>query len=195
MPELPVGPSWASSPLPIIDPATSTLYAVAETYESGKVVHRLHALDVTTGSGKVRRPHDHCGNLYAKRSYHHVYRSLPDESSSIAHGQWPHLYCVLAPTETTTTPCQGWVLSYNSGTLQQEGAYTVEPGKVLASIWQKGAGLSADTAGNIYGESGEGPFVDGTNLSSSVQKLSQIGTTLALADWFTPYNQDISFRQ
>ncbi len=45
---------------------------------------------------------------------------------------------------------QGWVLSYNATTLQQEGTYTAEPGKTLASIWQKGAGLSADSNGNIY---------------------------------------------
>ena len=29
----------------------------------------------------------------------------------------------------------------------------------------------------------------GTNLSSSVVKLSQTGATLALDDWFTPYNR------
>jgi len=34
----------------VIDPATGTLYVVAETYESGNVVHRLHALDAATGA-------------------------------------------------------------------------------------------------------------------------------------------------
>ena len=81
------------------------------------------------------------------------------------------------------------MLSYNAATLQQEGAYTAEPGKTLASVWQKGAGISADSSGNIYAETGEGFYASGTNLSSSVLKLSQIATTLALADWFTPYNQ------
>jgi hypothetical protein len=84
---------------------------------------------------------------------------------------------------------QGWVFSYNAATLQQEGAYTAEPGKTLASIWQKGAGLSADSSGVIYAETAEGFYGTGANLSSSVVKLSQSGTTLALTDWFTPYNQ------
>src|SRR5207248_8510847 len=66
--------------------------------------------------------------------------------------------------------------------------YTAEPGKILASIWQKGAGLSADGDGNIYAETSEGFYAAGTNLSISVLKLSQTGTSLALADWFTPYN-------
>jgi outer membrane protein assembly factor BamB len=81
------------------------------------------------------------------------------------------------------------VLSYNAATLQQEGTYTAQPGKTLASIWQKGAGISADTSGNIYAETGEGPYIAGTNLSVSVLKLTQTDTTLALTDWFTPYNQ------
>jgi hypothetical protein len=34
---------------PVIDQATGTLYLVAETYENNNVVHRLHALDVTSG--------------------------------------------------------------------------------------------------------------------------------------------------
>src|SRR4029077_18260260 len=38
---------------PVIDPATGTIYLVAETYENGSVVHRLHALDVTTGQQKL----------------------------------------------------------------------------------------------------------------------------------------------
>ncbi|MFY9792355.1 MAG: hypothetical protein WAJ99_14315 [Candidatus Sulfotelmatobacter sp.] len=173
---------------PIIDAATNTLYAVAETYESGKVVHRLHALDVTTGLEKYGAP----TTIAATYTLNGVTTTFTDLNQMnrpallMANG---HIYIAFGSNGNNATPCQGWVLSYNSGTLQQEGAYTVEPGKVLASIWQKGAGLSADTAGNIYGESGEGPYVDGTNLASSVQKLNQIGTTLALADWFTPYNQ------
>ncbi len=174
---------------PIINSATNTLYAVAETYESGKVVHRLHALDITTGLEKFGGP----VTIAATYTLNGVTTTFTDlyqmnrPALLMANG---HIYIAFGSNSNNATPCQGWVLSYNSGTLRQEGAYTVEPGKVLASIWQKGAGLSADTAGNIYGETGEGPYAPGTNLSSSVQKLSQTGTTLALADWFTPYNQE-----
>src|SRR6202043_3559736 len=83
---------------------------------------------------------------------------------------------------------QGWVLSYNASTLQQDRAFDVEPGNILASIWQSGAGISADSSCNIYAETGEGFYAPGRNMSTSVLKLSQVGTTLSLADWFMPWN-------
>ena len=174
---------------PVIDPLTGTLYLVAETYESGKVVHRLHALDVTSGVEKFGGP----TTIAATYTLNGVTTTFTDlyqmnrPALLMANG---HIYMAFGSNGNNAEPCQGWILSYNAGTLQQEGTYTVEPGKGLASIWQKGAGLSADESGNIYGESGEGPYVSGSNLSSSVQKVTQTGTTLVLADWFTPYNQE-----
>jgi hypothetical protein len=38
---------------PVIDPTSGTLYLVAETYESGQVMHRLHALEVSSGQEKL----------------------------------------------------------------------------------------------------------------------------------------------
>lgn len=39
---------------PVIDPVTSTLYAVAYTNENGSLVYRLHALDITRRSSAGR---------------------------------------------------------------------------------------------------------------------------------------------
>ena len=172
---------------PVIDPATGTLYLVAETYENGKVVHRLHALDVTTGLEKFGGPTTITATytLNGKTTTFADLYQMNRPGLLLANS---HIYIGFG-SNSNNAYSQGWVLSYNASTLQQEGAYTAEPGKTLASIWQKGAGLSADSLGNIYAQTGEGPFTAGTNLSSSVLKLSQTGTTLALADWFTPYNQ------
>jgi hypothetical protein len=81
------------------------------------------------------------------------------------------------------------VVAYDATTLQPAGAFDDEPGESAAAVWMRGGGLSADSSGNIYGATADGPFAAGTNFGQSVFKLSQSGSTLQLADWFTPYNE------
>lgn len=171
---------------PVINPATNTLYLVAETYENAAVVHRLHALDVTTGQEKLGGP----TTITATYTLNGVTTTFKDTYELNRPGLLfvnGHIYVGFGSNGCNDTS-QGWVLSYNATTLEQEGSFTTEPGKTLASIWGKGAGLSADQYGRIYAETGEGPYVPGSNLSTSVFKLRQYGTTLILSDWFTPYN-------
>jgi hypothetical protein len=172
---------------PVIDPATGTLYLVAETYESGNVVHRLHALDVATGLEKLGGPITITGS-YSLNGSTTVFADLYQLNRPgllLVNG---HIYIGFG-SNCCNAYSQGWIFSYNAATLQQEGTYSAEPGRTLASIWQKGAGLSADSGGDIYAETAEGFYSAGTNLSSSVVKLRQTGTSLALDDFFTPYNQ------
>jgi hypothetical protein len=171
---------------PVIDQATGTLYVVAETYENGNVVHRLHALDVSNGLEKLGGPTT-IAATYTLNGVTSTFRDLYQINRPgllLANG---HIYIAFG-SNCCNAYSQGWVMSYNASTLQQEGAFDAEPGRTLASIWQKGAGISADSSGNIYAETAEGFYALGTNLSTSVLKLNQIGTTLYLADWFTPFN-------
>ncbi len=171
---------------PVIDANTGTLYVVAETYEGTNIVHRLHALDVTTGLEKFGGP----ATIAATYTLGGVVSTFQDfyqinrPGLLLANG---HVYIAFG-SNCCNAYSQGWVMSYNATTLKQEGAFDAEPGRTLASVWQKGAGISADSSGNIYAETGEGFYAPGTNLSTSIFKLSQVGTTLSLTDWFTPYN-------
>ena len=171
---------------PVIDRNTGTLYLVAETYEGGNIVHRLHALDVTTGLEKFGGPTTIAATftLNGVVSTFQGFFQINRPGLLLANG---HVYIAFG-SNCCNAYSQGWVMSYNATTLKQEGAFDAEPGKALASVWQKGAGISADSSGNIYAETGEGFYAPGTNLSTSVFKLSQVGTTLTLADYFTPYN-------
>jgi len=171
---------------PVIDPSTGTLYLVAETYEGGNVVHRLHALDVTTGLETLGGPTTIAAS-YTLNGTTTTFKDLFQMNRPgllLANG---HIYIAFG-SNCCNNYSQGWMLSYNETTLQQEGAFTTEPGKTLASIWHKGGGIPADSSGNIYAETGEGYYQAGTNLAMSVLKFSQSGTTLGLADWFSPYN-------
>ena len=167
---------------PVIDRSTGTLYVVAETYENGSVVHRLHALDVQSGLEKFGGPTTIAASD-GTTTFADLYQ-LNRPGLLLANN---HVYIAWG-SNCCNDYSQGWVLSYNASTLQPEGTYNPEPGHILASIWQKGAGISADSSGNIYAETGEGFYTAGANLSVSVLKLAQTGSTLALSDWFTPYN-------
>ncbi|MBV9482720.1 MAG: Ig-like domain-containing protein [Acidobacteria bacterium] len=171
---------------PVIDQSAGTLYLVAETYENGQVVHRLHALDVATGQEKLGGPTT-IAAIYTLSGTTSTFSDLYQMNRPallLANG---HIYIGFG-SNCCNNYSQGWVMSYNAATLQQEGAFDVEPGKTLASIWQQGAGLSADSDGFIYAETSEGFYAERTNLSESVLKLSQSGTGLAVTDWFTPFN-------
>ena len=174
---------------PVIDASTGTLYVVAKSYENGVPIFRLHALDVTSGLEKLGGPVEIAASF--------TLNGQTDTFSSLAETNRPallltngHVYLAFGSNGCNGYGDQGWVLSYNASTLIQEGAFNTEPGEALASIWQKGGGLSADSASNVYGETAEGNFIPGSNFGTSVFKLSQSGTVLQVADWFTPYNQD-----
>jgi hypothetical protein len=198
-----VGPELGITGTPVIDPNTGTLYVVAITKEilngATNFFNRLHALDVATGSEKFGGPvviegsvrgvgdgNDGAGNVPFVQLKHHQRSSLLLENGKViipftGHFDYP--------------PYHGWVFAYDAYTLAQTGIWNANPNGSDGGFWQSGCGPAADPAGNIYLESGNGNW-DATNgnFGDSVLKLSTTNG-LALADWFTPYNQlDLNLR-
>jgi len=173
---------------PVIDLMSGTLYLVAETYENSQVVHRLHALDITSGVETLGGP----TTISATYAYNGVTTTFKDfyqmnrPGLLLANGQ----IFIAWGSNGNNNYSQGWVMSYDATTLQPVGAVTVEPGKQLASIWQKGAGIAADAVGNVYAVTGEGPYVGSSNLPESVVKFNS-SSGLQLADFFSPYNYSV----
>jgi uncharacterized protein (TIGR03437 family) len=178
---------------PVIDPSTGTLYVVAMTLEDfGQTyVHRLHALDVTTGLEKPGSPVD-------------IEASAPgtgDGNSTVTFR--PGLYKERAglllvngvvytfwSSHCDAGSYHGWVIGYDANTLKRTAVYTSTPNWDAGSIWQSGAAPPADADGNIYIVTGNGTFDadrGGADLGDSVVKLSTTHA-LSVADYFTPFN-------
>jgi hypothetical protein len=184
---------------PVIDTVGGTLYLVAKTLENGTVVHRLHALDITSGAEKFGGPvvikasssyvSPVTGKTYNTTFYslHQLNRPgllLLDGVVYIAFG-----------SNSCNDDATGWILSYNSTTLGQIAALNTSPQHGLASVWQTGNGIAADENNNIFFETGEAcPSCydvksGGATYSNSVVELDP--NSLTVTDFFTPY--DVAF--
>jgi hypothetical protein len=192
---------------PVIDPATGTLYLVAETLESGVCVHRLHAIDITSGAEKFGGPVV-------------LQASTPGTGSGSANGtltfnslvenQRPGLLLLNGnvyigfAAHGDNGNWHGWILSYSASTLEQTAAWTASPNGIGSGFWASGSGLAADTnnGGRLFVVTGNGDFPVPGNVvpnpapapSSSVDygdsilSLSVSSNQIVPTDYFTPYN-------
>jgi hypothetical protein len=179
-------PEFGITGTPVIDSSTGTLYVVAATKEvesTTSYVYWLHALSVTTGQEKFGGPVP----IQAKSG---SVTLLPKQ-----HLQRPGLLLVNGVvyigfgSHGDMSPWYGWLLGYNASTLQQVMVFNTAPTNGEGAIWQSGCGPAADANGNIYFNTGNGPFdvnAGGRDYGDSIVKLNSRGTVL---DYFTPYNQ------
>jgi hypothetical protein len=184
---------------PVIDPVAGVLYAVSFTLEGTSYVLRLHALSVTTGAEKPGSPVL-------------IQASVPGTGNGSANGQlafdpkWENPRAALLllngvvylpfGARADQGPWHGWILAYNSTTLQQVGVYCSSPNGVGSGFWLSGAGLAADTdsastdpMGRIFAVTGNGDFNQSTDLGDSVLKLTFRANALTEIGSFTPSNQ------
>lgn len=172
---------------PVIDPSTNTLYVVSEQSSSAGGTFRLNALDITTGAQKFGGPVT-------------INASVPGTNSS-GNGT----------TVTLTTGClsraalllangnvyigigscpTGWLLAYDASTLAQVAVWNASPNlngegtyASAGGVWMGSGGPVADSSGNVYVTTGNGPWDGATAFGDSVVKFSP---TLQVEDYFTP---------
>jgi hypothetical protein len=207
---------------PVIDPSTHTIYVHAVSRESvGNgcstssycYVHRLHALDVTTGAEKFGGP----AVLSA---------SVPGNGNGSSGGtlnfdtKW-HLgraallllngivYMSFA-SHNDNGPWHGWILGYSAATLQQTGAWCASPNGFSGGIWLSGGGLAAEVIdpvnhpyGRMFTATGNGtfdaelpPYTNAQDFGDSLIKLDLANGAPTMnsggnvvGDDFTPYDQ------
>ena len=180
---------------PVIDPSTGAMYVETKSSEGGNYVHRLHALDITTGNEKFAGPTvisasvNVSGGTVIFDGLHHLNRPGLLWLNGV-------IYLAYA-SHCDITPYHGWLFAYDASTLSQKAAYLTTPEATssggLAGFWMSGAGVAADSDANIFITSGNGDF-DTTNipaklLGDTVMKLFFNGSSVSLVDYFTPYDQ------
>jgi regulation of enolase protein 1 (concanavalin A-like superfamily) len=200
-------PEVGMTATPVIDPATGTIYLDAFTIDvvgtTTNYVHRIHALDVTTGAERPYSPVVVAGSVSGQG----VGSSGGVQTfSAVQHGERPALclangiLVVAYASYADTDPYHGWVFAYNSTNLVQLGVFNTTPNATVAAfgsnaaeggIWMGGGGICVDANNNLYFETGNGSFSANTNGGDYADSFVKLSTTngLTVADYFTPYDQ------
>jgi hypothetical protein len=202
-----IAPEVGITGTPLIDLASQTLYVDAFTHEGSDYIHRIHALDIATGAERSYSPvvvrAAIPGNGVGGSNGTVVFDSdqqLQRSALTLASGILYVVYTGFADSN----PYHGWILGFDSGNLRlsADHIFNSTPNSTIADfgtnagesgIWMAGSGLAVDTGGNLYFSTGNGSFnafngSGGTEFGDTFLKLST-AHGLAVADYFTPYNQ------
>lgn len=177
------------------------IYVVAMSKDgSGNYHQRLHALDATSGAELFNGPVDIAAQ----------YPGTGDNSSNgyviFDPAQYKERAGLLLTGNTVYLgwashcdfrPYTGWIMGYSATTLAQTTVLNITPNGNEGAIWNSGAGMAADNAGNIFLLDGNGVF-DTALTSTGFPDQGDYGNAflhlttrggLAVADYFEMYNQ------
>ncbi len=187
---------------PVIDASTGTIYVEAKSKENGTYVHRLHALDVTTGAERMGSPVVIAPSIAGN--------GVGNWGGTINwQPQWQHertgmlllngkVYMAFA-SHGDNGPYHGWVLGYDAATLQPAGVYNTAPNGSEGGVWESGAGLAADTVttgGRMFVVNGNGdtndglPYTDSQSYGNAIERLD-LSNGVHVTDQWTPFDTDL----
>src|ERR1022692_2295471 len=189
---------------PVIDRTrgpNGAIYVVAMSKDgSGNYHQRLHALDLALGTELFGGPVD------IQATYPGTGDNSHNGSVVFDPGQYMERSALLLLNRVVYTawashcdirPYTGWIMGYDESTLSQTSVLNVTPNGNKGAIWMSGAGLAADSAGNIYFLDANGDFDTNLNASgfpsngdygNAFLKLSTAGG-LAVADYYEMNNE------
>lgn len=168
--ELPSGPHGCGavvpeigvSSTPVIDRTAGLLYVVAmSTTASGIDIHRLHALNLTTGAEMLNGPvqiaatYDapaNAGQLTFLASQYKEKAALLLANGMI-YTSWS--------SHCDSSPYSSWVIAFDASNLQMTHVFNAEPSGAPAgygAFWNSGYGPGADADGFVYLVTGNGYF-------------------------------------
>ena len=184
---------------PVIDTTTNTMYLVAKTQEevtingvpSYNYIFRLHALDITTGAEKLGGPTVITASVTSNGTP--VTLNTQNDQQRPALLEANGSIFVAFGSNGCDRNAHGWLLAYNATTLQQQAVFNTSPASPWgSSLWMGGIGLAADSSNNIFLVTANGTYdiyKGGSDWGDSVLKMNLSGSSLKVADSFTPFNQ------
>lgn len=180
---------------PVIDPTTNTMYVVAKTQEAAgssyNYVFRLHALDITTGAEKFGGPTVITASVMNGKTQ--VNLNTQDDQQRPALLEANGSIFIGFGSNGCDKNAHGWLLAYNTTTLQQQAVFNTSPAVTYgSSLWMSGVGPAADAENSIYLISANGSYdinTGGSDWGDTMLRMTFDGSKFTVADSFTPFNQ------
>jgi IPT/TIG domain len=181
---------------PVIDSVAGIIYVVARTKTGANSYHFvLHALSIKTGAEQLGGPVEITGQVTGSGTASSGGILAFDPTF---HLQRPGLllmnnvvYVSFGAIGDIGQTFHGWIMGYDTTSLQRVALSNVTPNGNDGGIWQSGQGLVGDGSGNLYMITGNGTFdadSGGKDYGDSMVKMST-SSGLAVTDYFTPSNQ------
>jgi uncharacterized repeat protein (TIGR03806 family) len=205
-----ITPEIGITSTPVIDPVSGTIYCEVKTLENGTTfVHRLHALDITTGLERTEfnspvviqctnYPGVGTGDNDGENPPHVLWNPLREHSRPALTLLNGVVYMSFA-SHGDNTPYHGWLFGYNATNFTlTPSVFNSTPNGALAGnnfggggFWDAGGGPSVDAQGNMYFQTGNGNFDQVTAITTSnnyAMSLIKFATTngLKMVDFFAP---------
>ena len=199
-----ITPEVGITATPVIDRHSGpngTIYVVTMSRDAvGTYFHKLHALDLTTGTEEFGGPveivatypgtgrNSSNGNVVFD-PVHYFERAGLALSNGVVYTTWTsHGDC---------PPYTSWVIGYDEHTLAQVRVLNLTHNGYQGAIWQSGGAPAVDSSGFLYAMLGNGAFdttLDANgfpsqgNYGNCFVKLSTASSSLSVADYWTMFN-------
>jgi hypothetical protein len=176
------------------------LVAMSKNATSGTYIHRIHAIDLSSGAELFNGP------VVVNATYPGTGDASKNGVVTFNPSQLkdrPGLLLFNGSVYTSwgshcdVRPYSGWLIAYNEYTLAQTAVLDLAPNGNDAALWNSGAAPAVDEQGYIYVATANGTFdqtLTGQGMPSlgdygnSVVKIARSGNTLVPTDYWTMYN-------
>jgi Chitobiase/beta-hexosaminidase C-terminal domain/Legume lectin domain len=200
-----VAPTVGITGTPTINPATNTIYLVANTKENGSYFSRLHALNIITGAEQAHSPVNItatvAGTGNGSSNGQLTFSALWENQRTALNYYNGYVYFGYG-AHGDNGPWHGWLFAYDATTLAQSAVLCLSPNNYGSGIWASGAGMPIDqdaTGGRMFLVTGNGthstfpPFNANTEFGESVVDFNLANGKLTPTDAFTSFNfQDLN---
>ena len=163
---------------PVVDATAQIVYAACVTSAGVWKLYSVHLAD-----GSTYLPPTTFGGTFGGISFNN---SVQNQRPALLLSKG--LIYVAFGSYSDTGSYHGWIMAVDTISMTQVAAWcdTCGTSTGQGGIWMAGAGLAADTAGNVYVETGNGYWDGILNFGDSFVKLSP---TLQVLSYMTPANQ------